>query len=162
MLFKDLKPGYPVYILQKEDEPKAFQGKTIKVSEPYFPPAPIGQMPSMSTTQRVVDVTLEANGVTNTYSIPETLSVTYANNLVLSTDRDGMLRDVESMKNQSLEIVNSVEKHKAIVDSCDKILEEWNPAFAEKKEQDKRISGLEEKVEGIGKMLSDFINEFKK
>lgn len=69
---------------------------------------------------------------------------------------------IESMKNQSLEIVNSVEKHKAIVDSCDKILEEWNPAFAEKKEQDKRISGLEEKVEGIGKMLSDFINEFKK
>ena len=73
MLFKDLKPGYPVYILQKENEPRAFQGKTIKVSEPYFPPAPIGQMPSMSTTQRVVDVTLEANGVTNTYSIPETL-----------------------------------------------------------------------------------------
>ena len=36
MLFKDLKPGYPVYILQKENEPKAFQGKTIKVSEPYF------------------------------------------------------------------------------------------------------------------------------
>lgn len=94
--------------------------------------------------------------------LPETLSVTYANNLVLSTDRDGILRDVESMKNQSLEIVNSVEKHKATVDSCDKILEEWNPAFAEKKEQDKRISGLEEKVEGIGKMLSDFINEFKK
>lgn len=162
MLFKDLKPGYPVYVLQKENDPKAFQGKAIKVSDPYFPPAPIGQMPSMSTTQRVVDVTLEVNGVTNTYSIPETLSVTYANNLVLSTDRDGILRDVESMKSQSLDIVNSVEKHKAIVDGCDKILEEWNPVFAEKKEQDKRISGLEEKVEGIGKMLSDFINEFKK
>ena len=36
MLFKDLKPGYPVYILQKENEPRAFQGKTIKVSEPIF------------------------------------------------------------------------------------------------------------------------------
>ena len=66
MLFKDLKPGYPVFLLRKGDEIKALQGKTIKVSDPYFPPAQIGQMPSMSTAQRVVDVTLEADGVTNT------------------------------------------------------------------------------------------------
>ena len=73
-----------------------------------------------------------------------------------------MLRDVESMKNQSLEIVNSVEKHKAIVDSCDKILEEWNPAFAEKKEQDKRISGLEEKSRRYRKKCYPILsNEFK-
>lgn len=32
----------------------------------------------------------------------------------------------------------------------------------ETRKQDQRISGLEEKVEGIGKMLAEFINEFKK
>ena len=48
------------------------------------------------------------------------------------------------------------------MEGCDKILEEWNPAFAEKKEQDKRISGLESEVKGLSKMLADFINEFKK
>lgn len=162
MLFKDLKPGYPVYLLQKGDGIKAFQGKTIKVSDPYFPPSPIGQIPPMSTSQRVVDVTLEANGVTNTYSIPETLSVTYANNVVLSTDREGILHDVEAMKGQSEEVVRSVERHRSIIEGCEKILEEWNPAFAEKKEQDKRISGIESEVKGMKKMLADFINEFKK
>ena len=162
MLFKDLKPGYPVYLLQKGDEIKALQGKVIKVSDPYFPPVSSGQMPSMSTTQRVVDVTLETDGVTNTYSIPETLSVTYANNLVLSTDRDGILRDVEAMKGQSEEVIRSVERHRSIIECCEKILEEWNPAFAEKKEQDKRISGLETEVKGLSKMISEFINEFKK
>ena len=162
MLFKDLKPGYPVFLLRKGDEIKALQGKTIKVSDPYFPPAQIGQMPSMSTAQRVVDVTLEADGVTNTYSIPETLSVTYANNVVLSTDREGILRDVEAMKGQSEEVVRSVERHRSIIEDCEKILEEWNPAFAEKKEQDKRISVIESDVKGMKKMLTDFINEFKK
>lgn len=164
MLFKDLKPGYPVYLLRKGDELKALQGKIIKVSDPYFPPSPIGQMPSpsMNTSQRFVDVTLEAEGVTNTYSIPETLSVSYANNIVLSTDKDGILRDVEAMKSQSEEVLRSVEKNKYIISGCDKILEEWNPAFAEKKEQDKRISGLETEVKGLSKMLADFINEFKK
>ena len=162
MLFKDLKPGYPVFLLRKGDEIKALQGKAIKVSDPYFPPAQIGQMPSMSTAQRVVDVTLEADGVTNTYSIPETLSVTYANNVVLSTDREGILRDVEAMKGQSEEVVRSVERHRSIIEDCEKILEEWNPAFAEKKEQDKRISVIESDVKGMKKMLTDFINEFKK
>lgn len=162
MLFKDLKPGYPVFLLRKGDEIKALQGKAIKVSDPYFQHSPIGQMPSMSTAQRVVDVTLEADGVTNTYSIPETLSVTYANNIVLSTDREGILRDVEAMKGQSEEVVRSVERHRSIIEDCEKILEEWNPAFAEKKEQDKRISVIESDVKGMKKMLTDFINEFKK
>lgn len=164
MLFKDMKPGYPVYILQKGDTLKAVQGKTIKVSDPYFPPAPIGQIPSpsLNTSQRFVDVTLESEGITNTYSIPETLSVSYANNLVLSTDKEGILRDVEAMKSQSEEVVRSVEKHQAIISGCEKILEEWNPAFAEKREQDKRISGLETEVKGLSKMLADFISEFKK
>lgn len=164
MLFKDMKQGYPVYILQKGDTLKAVQGKTIKVSDPYFPPAPIGQIPSpsLNTSQRFVDVTLEAEGITNTYSIPETLSVSYANNLVLSTDKEGILRDVEAMKSQSEEVVRSVDKHKAVISGCEKILEDWNPAFAEKREQDKRISGLETEVKGLSKMLSDFISKFEK
>lgn len=162
MLFKDLKAGYPVYILVKGNELKAVQGKVINVSKPYFPNLQPGQIPSTQTTQMVVDVTLEAEGKNQTYSIPETLSVTYANNIVLSTDRDGILRDVEATKTQSLEVLSSVEKHKSIMEGCDKILEEWNPAFAEKKEQDKRISGLESEVKGLSKMLADFINEFKK
>ena len=49
-----------------------------------------------------------------------------------------------------------------MINSCDAILSEWNPEFAEKKQQDERISGLEKQVEKMGKMLSDFINEFKK
>lgn len=89
MLFKDMKPGYPVYILQKEDGLKPVQGKVINVSQPYFPQMQPGQMPSQNTMQRMTDVTIEANGRTNTFAIPETLSVTYAGNMVLSTDRDG-------------------------------------------------------------------------
>lgn len=161
MLFKDLKAGYPVYILNKKDGIKASQGKVISVSKPYFPQMQMNQPTSMQTMQMVVDVTIEGNGVTHTYSIPETLSVTYASDLVLSTDRDGILRDVEALKSQSEEVLASVERHKTVISQCEQILEEWNPSFAEKREQDKRISGLESKVEGIGKMLSDFINEFK-
>lgn len=162
MLFKDLKPGYPVYILERKDGMKAVQGRTVNVTPPYFPQISAGQMPSQTTMQRMVDVTVETEGRTNTYAIPETLSVTYAGDTVLSTDREGVLREVESVKSRNDEELRLVEKRREENIQCERILEEWNPAFAEKKEQEKRIVGIENEVKGMKKMLSEFINEFKK
>lgn len=160
MLFKDMKPGYPVYLLNKKDGIRAIQGKVVKVSEPYFPSVQPGQMPTMNTTQRVVDVTLEAEGITNTYSIPETLTVTYAaNSLVLSTDREGILRDVESIKTRDEEELRMQKKREEEIAACEKILEEWNPAFAEKKEQEKRLLNLEDKMGNIEGMLRKLISQ---
>lgn len=161
MLFKDLKPGYPVYMLDK-DSVKTATGKTVNVSQPRFANTSAAGGNYQATAQMYVDVTIETEGQTKTYSIPDTLGVTYAGNVVLSTDRDGILRDVEAMKNQSEEALKNVERHKETIACCEKILEEWNPAFAEKKRQDERISGLENEVKGLGSMLRDFINEFKK
>lgn len=148
-------------MLDKKSRVTASQGKAVNVSKPYFPQSPASQPPTMATMQMVVDVTIESAGVTHTYAIPETLSVTYASDLVLSTDRDGILREVEALKSQSEEALASVQRHKDTIATCEQILEQWNPSFAEKREQDRRISGLESKMESFGKMLSDFINEFK-
>jgi len=157
MLFKDMKPGYPVYLLDKENM-KAATGKIVNIGQPHFP-SPAGNIPQ--TAQMFVDVTVESDKQTRTYSIPDTLSVTYAGALVLSTDREGILRDVEAMKSRSEEALNEVGRHRNTIAECDRILEEWNPAFAEKKRQDERISGLETEVKGLGSMLREFIGEFK-
>lgn len=159
MLFKDMKPGYPVYLLDK-DAVKAATGKIVNVGQPHFPNTMNGNLGQ--TAQMFVDVTVEADGQTHTYSIPDTLAVTYAGTLVLSTDREGILRDVEAMKTRSEEALKDVDKHKATIGQCERILEEWNPAFAEKKRQDERISGLENEVKGLGTMLREFIGEMKR
>lgn len=167
MLFKEMKPGNPVYLLKREDGLKAYKGKIVKVSDPYYPPVPAhpqgGYYPS-NTTQRFVDVMVEAEGVTSTYMIPETLSVTFANSnsLIMLTDTEGILKEIDSIQQQNEEEQKNVDRRKKEIEDGDKIKEEWNPAFAEKREQDKRISGIESEVKGMKKMLSDFINEFKK
>lgn len=162
MLFKDLKPGYPVYVLLQSDEKmEAMQVKAVQVSDPYFPqPGSISQGTNMPTMQRVVDVSVEIEGKTSTYSIPETLSVTYAKGIVLSTDRDGILRDVEAIKAQKTEEIASVEKNRKILESCNHILEQWNPAYAERREQDKKIQGLESKMSNIEGMLQKIMTHF--
>lgn len=80
---------------------------------------------------------------------------------MLSVDRDGILREVEVVKSRSEEALKCVEKHRETVKSCERILEEWNPEFAEKKKQDERIAGLEDKVDKMTEMLASFLAEHK-
>ena len=80
----------------------------------------------------------------------------------MSTDKDGILREVEALKAASEEALSQVERHKQTVTNCNQLLEELNPAFAEKRAQDKRIEGIENEVKSLGAVLRDFINEFKK
>ena len=86
MYFKDLKQNYPVYILDKQNL-TLIQGKAVSVG---FPRMELN--PAAGKSGMVVDVSIEAGGKTANYVIPETLSVTYAGNLVLSVDRQGACR----------------------------------------------------------------------
>lgn len=92
LLFKDIKQNYPVYILDTQ-EFSLIQGKATQVS---FPRLEMNQ--KTGKTEMVVDVTIEANGKMATYAIPESHSVTYAGHLVLSTEKSGLMSEVEAQK----------------------------------------------------------------
>lgn len=55
-----------------------------------------------------------------------------------------------------------MEAHKTRITKCEEVLKEWNPVFAERAKQEERINGIESKVDGLGKMLREFIDEFRK
>ena len=172
MMFKDIKQNYPVFIFNKQDL-SVVQGKVVATTFPHVdmnstqkvnptalsPASPLG-------TQMVVDVTIEAGGKTATYTIPESLSVTYAGNVVLSTDRDGITREVEALKSSAEQVLSSVDRQKEIVEKTTSLLAELNPAYKEKKETEERFSAIEETVTGVKgsvdelkKMMSDFIKK---
>ncbi len=65
------------------------------------------------------------------------------------------------MKSASEQALSQVDKHKNTIDKCNALLEELNPAFAEKRAQDKRIEGIENEVRNIGTMVRDLIKELK-
>ena len=122
MIFKDIKQNYPVYILDKQ-EVTLTQGKVTSVSFPHIDT----NMPSynsVSNPQMVVDVTIEANGKAATYTIPESLSITYAGNLILSTDKQSLINEVEALKNGAEQVLASVEHNKTIVEKASALLSE--------------------------------------
>lgn len=156
MLFKDLKIGYPVYIFHKDGEKRITQGKVTAIS-----PSRLPQTPSLQTMQMVVDVTIDDGGSSRTYAIPDNTSVTYTNGLVLSTDREGVIREVEILRNQCAEELAKIDEYRKSVSECEKILTEWNPAFREKRETEERFSKLETSMSDLKSMMSGLIKELR-
>ena len=162
MLFKDIKQNYPVYILDKQDL-SVIQGKATSVSFPRM-----DMNPKIGKTEMVVDVTIEVNGKTGTYTIPENLSVTYAGNLVLSTDKQGLSGEIEAMKNNAEQILASVDRQKEILNKASSLLAELNPVYREKQETEKRfgvieaqVSEVKKSVDEIKDLVTSFLKEFK-
>lgn len=163
MQFKDIKQNYPVYILNTE-EINAINGKVINVSQPYFPTQqqfPSQQAFSPTNTQRMIDLTIEYDGRTQTFSVPETSQVVNAPNMVISTDRDGIIREVEAIKSTKEERLKSREKDESDVKACEEILANWNPEFAAKKEQEKRLTEMETKIGNMENTMQEIYQLLK-
>lgn len=158
MVFKDIKKDYPVYILDK-NELTISQGTVLSIG---FPRTDLLQRTGGSLPQTVVDVTIQNGDKSATYTIPENLSVTYAGDIVLSTDKEGLTHEVEALKNQAEQILNSVDKQKQILEKSNELLSELNPIFKEKKETDMRFSKIEESVREMKDMFSEFLTKYNR
>lgn len=161
--FKDVKQNYPVFILNKR-ELTVTQGKVTAAAFPRLDLNP--QKTAANQTQMVVDITIEVNGKTATYTIPEQLSVTYAGDIVLSTENTGLISEVEAMKTSAEQVLASVDHQKEVLEKSSALLAELNPIYREKQETEKRFSAIEETVTGVKgsvdelkKMMSDFIKK---
>lgn len=115
--------------------------------------------PAAGKSGMVVDVSIEADGKTANYVIPESLSVTYAGNLVLSVDRQGLAGEVESMKAAAEQAIASIEQQKRILEKSTSLLAELNPAFREKQETEQRFGKIEATMGELKDMLSRLVNQ---
>lgn len=154
LLFKDIKQNYPVYILDKQ-EFCIIQGKATAVS---FPRVEMNQ--KTNKAEMVVDVTVEADGKTATYTIPDNLSVTYAGNLVLSTEKPGLTGEVEALKAGAEQVIASVPQAQKIIDRASSVLAELNPIYKEKQETEQRFGKIETSISELKEMMQGFIKKF--
>lgn len=147
MLFKDLKQGYPVYILDTQ-EMSFTQGKATQVS---FPHTEINKITGRS--EMLVDVTIEANGKTATYAIPDNASITNAGHLTLSTDKKSLVNDVEAQVSNANQAIAAAEKAKEIIEKAPALLAQLDPTVKEKQESEKRLSDMEKAMVAISRNM---------
>ncbi len=133
MAFQNLRNNHQIYILHKDAIPSLEIGKIVNVSVPV----PKYGNNSMYN-DLVLDITADVEGrATNFQKLPANSEIAdFGNNVVVATSKDAMNSEVMSMKQRSLDILNSIEQHQSIIKGCDEILKILNPEIVEKQRQE--------------------------
>lgn len=110
----------------------------------------------------VVDITVKVNGQTINYTglpaqsdIADTIS--NGDSIVISDSKEAMNAEILSLKQKSLDVINSVDFHRNLANSCDKILSDLNPEFAEKQAQREEIDSLKAQMSEMSKNIGDLM-----
>lgn len=158
MAFQNLRNNHQIYILHKDANPTLEIGKVIGMTVPVPKYGNTGMYNDL-----VLDITVDIDGKTNNFQkLPANNDIAdFGNNLVVATTKQAMNNEVISLKQRSLDIINSIEQHRSIVQGCDQILEKLNPEIAEKQRQEQENKALREEINSLKSMFSEFINNLK-
>ena len=137
-MFQSVRPNSPIYVLHKGDNPRLETGYVA--NQPI--PKPKYQMPHTfgQPQEMIVDLVIKLNDMSiNLNSIPASLDIadSYSNgeSIVISDSREAMNSEIISLKQKSVDLLNSVDYHKSLIACYDKLLSDFNPEMAEKQAQ---------------------------
>ena len=72
-----------------------------------------------------------------------------------------MNTEINSMRQKSLDIINSIEQHKKLVQDCELLLQRLNPEFAEQKQQKQEIDMLKTQMSEIMSGMKELMAQLK-
>lgn len=162
-MFSNLRTNSQIYILHRDATPYIEIGQVVSVSQPR----PRYQTNSyIAPQEQVVDVVVGINGNNITLqSLPANLDVadqgTINGSLFISTQRDAMNTEINSMRQKSLDIINSVEHHKKVIQDCEVLLQRLNPEFAEQKQQKQEIDMLKTQMSEMMSGMKELMAQLK-
>lgn len=156
-MFQSLRPNNQIFVLHK-DKSLLEVGSVVSVSIPtpkYPVPQVFGQPQEM-----VVDIVAKINNQDVTYQkLPANLDIAdFGNNgIVISDNKIAMNSEIMSLKQKSVDAINSVSFHQQMIANCDKMLSDLNPEFAEKQQQQAEINELKTQVHDLTKGMSELM-----
>ena len=155
-MLSGLRQGTPVYVLYK-NEPRFAVGKVAQVSNQYPPQFNFQQPINPSNLGMMVDLSIEVDGRTETYPrIPINSSIAEFpdKGVILSETRDGIVNEINVIRNASQTAIDQVDLHKRIISSCDQLLLDLNPQLKHEQEQAGKIARLEEQLAGMSDQIA--------
>ena len=163
MSFSNLRGSSLLYILNKEGVPSVNVGTVINVTAPYGKygnmAMAFGQQP-----EQVVDLTVKVDDKQGQFfKVPANADVwEYENNgiktqYVLATSKDAINAAVNNLRQQAVDVINSVDHNRQVVAACDEMLKQLNPEFAEKQRQEQEISELKQQLATQQSQMAELI-----
>lgn len=159
-MFRDLQKGYAVNILDKTGSVPVYKlGTVVSVSAPRFEnkAQPAGFPPQFST-ERVVDLTVETDGTTLTYVVPETWSMASSTGVTLACDSVSIASELRSIIKRSKDALAATDNHKATIEQCETLLSQIEPSFAQNKEQNERMNKVESSLSKMEEAMTRILS----
>lgn len=166
MSFSSLRPGSPIYILNKDGVPTVEIGSVVTVTAPV---PKFGQMAAFGSPQAMtVDLMVKVGDKTGPFPRVNAHADVdeYENNgvktqYVLATSKEAMNAEVNSLRQQALGIINSVDYNRQVVAACDDMLKRLNPEYAEKQRHEQEIAELKTQLATQQTQMAELISLLK-
>lgn len=162
-MFQNLRVGSPIYILHKT-EPKLIVGEVSSVSLPVPVLNQVYQAGVFQQPKTTVDVKVKYNGEVIDYQkLPSEMSIADFGNsgMVISESKDSIINEVQILKNNSANILDSIEKHKKIMEECDVMLQTLNPSVKQEAERNKEMEAMKSEMKEMKEMLAQVLKSKK-
>lgn len=156
-MFSNLSKGSVLYGLDTKGEVKMFTATvdTVSIPRPRYTQNIFGQMP-----ETVVDIVVTINGERREFKqVPSNNAIADfgPDTFVLSDSKDSLMNYVGSMLQNSKNIVNSVDKHKALISQYEAVLGELNPNVA----NDNAVKELRGQVDNMQSQIREMLSLLK-
>ena len=159
-MFSALRQGSVLYILDKTGKPTLKTGFVENVSAPrpmyktYNPTVSFGM-----NMQTVVDITIKMGDERKEIcGLSSNQSIDSYGDFVVSETKEAMVSEVDAMLQNSKNIIESIDTHKANIEACESILRELNPVYAKEQERNIALDSLTKRVDDLQDSLSRIEN----
>lgn len=163
-MFQNLRQGNTIYVLDKSDSPTLKMGQVLRVGTPM--PSYQTQQPGvMNGFQAKYELTVHAkvDGQEGDLAhLPADQTVHDYGNMIVADSREAMITAVDAMKQQSLQLLESVDHHKKVVAACDEIFKSLNPSFAKEQARDEALKDLNDRLESFEKKFGSALTNIEK
>ena len=150
-MFSNLSQNSILYILDLRSNPKILSGPIERISIPR--PKYNTFNPNM---EMVVDIIANINGERREFKgVPNNTIADFGEDaFVLAESKDVLNSYIHSMLQNSKNIVNSIEKHQALITQYEEAIQELNPDIKASIENDKAIKDLKDEITELKQMIA--------
>ena len=155
-MFSNLSQNSILYILDLQSSPKVLTGPVERVSLPR---------PKYNTfnpnLEMIVDITAMINGERREFKgVPNGSIANFGTDaFILAESKEALDSYVNSMLQNSRNIVNSVDKHKKLIKQYEEAQQELNPTLKADAEKDKAIQALQDEVSSLKGSITELLSK---
>lgn len=152
-MFLNLTRGSQVYILHHTSNNPYVEVGTIEMLSNampmYYPNMPISPL---DISVRIGDKVVPFRKIPANAEVAELKEENGTEALIIATSKEGINNELRSLRQKSVDAVNSVDFHRARIGLYDKLLTDLNPEEAEKARQTQEINDLKEQMAELIRM----------